>query len=354
MPRRTNEFQELVSLVCKAYARAGDTIEDSAMVKVQGLETEREIDILHTTSEGLFKIKIAVEAKDEARPIDLETFDSLYAKYKGEGRVQVDKFVIVSRNGFTGGVREKAKLADVTLMTLDEAKGADWASVCPTCPGELRPAGTARFQMPPHLHDIRVDPPFPPEVAAAVVREGVVVCSCCGKNHGSLAQYAWCCTLGRCDAVGDDLRKKLAEGLRQHPAGALFKVKWTLCPKLRVRHAGVDYKVDTVEITVHAADAVMPVRCTPYRMTSTDGCEKVFPHFHADFGDMQFRWIMPDGPKSQRILFDIRHRGQPPRKERRRQQSEARRAAKKVAKASTVTGPSSSQQSPKSSSPPAT
>lgn len=329
MPRRTNPFQELVSLVRKAYARAGDTIEDSAMVKVQGLETEREIDILHTTSDGLSKIKIAVEAKDEARPIDLPTFDSLYAKYKGEGRVQVDKFIVVSRNGFTGGVHEKAKLLDVTLMTLDEAREADWASICPTCPGDQPSAGTARFQMAPHLHDIRVDPPLPSHVAAAVMREGVVVCSCCGKQRGNLARYAWCCTLGRCDARGNEIKAKLAAGLKEHPAGALLKIGWSVNSKLRLRHKNVDYLIKSMEVTVHAADATAPITCTPYRMTSNDGCEKVFPHFHADFGDMQFQWIMPDGPRSKRIHLNISRKSKPSRRERRRQESEARRAAKK-------------------------
>src|SRR5262245_48285264 len=126
MPQRTNPFQELVALIERAFAREGDKITESAMVKVQGLETEREIDVLHETTNSLYSIKIAVEAKDESSPIDLIAFDSYLAKFRGEGRVAVDKIIIVSRNGFTGGAIEKAKLVDVTLLTLDEAKETDW------------------------------------------------------------------------------------------------------------------------------------------------------------------------------------------------------------------------------------
>src|SRR4051794_9352503 len=81
MPKRTNEFQELVSLIRHSLAREGDSIEDSAMVKVQGLETEREIDILHQTSDGFSTTKIAIEARDEGRPLDVGTLDELKSKY---------------------------------------------------------------------------------------------------------------------------------------------------------------------------------------------------------------------------------------------------------------------------------
>src|SRR4051812_36183969 len=126
MPQRTNDFQELVSLIQRSLVRQGDTIEDSAMVSAQGTDGEREIDILIKTSVGPFTVKIAVEAKDEKRPIDVGTVEQLSAKYRGEGRIHVDKFIIVARNGFTKGASDKAALLDIPLITLDEAKLFDW------------------------------------------------------------------------------------------------------------------------------------------------------------------------------------------------------------------------------------
>src|SRR5262245_41330180 len=152
MPQRTNEFQELVALIRRAFAREGDTVEESAMVSVQGMETEREIDILHKTSDGWGVVKISVEAKDEGRPIDIETVEQLSAKYRGEGRVHVDKFMIVSRNGFTKGAREKAAVLDIPLLTLDEAKEFDWTSLGPAY-ANLPKTQTLHFRFAPHFHE---------------------------------------------------------------------------------------------------------------------------------------------------------------------------------------------------------
>jgi hypothetical protein len=86
----------------------------------------REVDILVEGDFGQFHMKVAVEAKDEGRKFSLPAFDSLVARYRGECRVLVDKFVIVTRRGFTKGVLEKANRLDVPLFTLDVAKTHDW------------------------------------------------------------------------------------------------------------------------------------------------------------------------------------------------------------------------------------
>jgi hypothetical protein len=157
MPKRTNPFQELVSLIQTALSREGDRVTDSAMVKVHGLETEREIDILHEMPGATFTVKVAVEAKDEGRPIDLENFDSYLGKYRGEGRVAADKVVLVSRHGFTAGVIEKAKLVDVQLLTLDEAKDYDWANLGPEHAGLTRQSAL-HVHFKPHICQVRLFP----------------------------------------------------------------------------------------------------------------------------------------------------------------------------------------------------
>jgi len=200
MPPRTNEFQELVSLIRRSLAKGGDTIEDSAMVQVQGLETKREIDILHTTSDGFSTIKIAVEAKDEGRKLDLTTFEQLSAKYRGEGRVCVDKFIVVSRNGFTEGVIEKARLMDVPLLTLDEARDFDWSKVGPEH-HELRRATKLQFRIAPHIKAIKVCPPLPTEIQEALIRQGRMRYANCPSehDHGSLLDWITDKTLRRPD-----------------------------------------------------------------------------------------------------------------------------------------------------------
>jgi len=60
---------------------------------------------------GPYTMKVAVEAKDEGRKLDIGAFDALCQEYRGECRVLVDKFVIVTRKGFTKGVKEKSGAA---------------------------------------------------------------------------------------------------------------------------------------------------------------------------------------------------------------------------------------------------
>src|SRR4051812_44623281 len=110
MPKRTNPFQDLVHLIELAFVKKGEKITVSAMVKPEGLEALREIDVLRETPQGLRTIRVAVEAKDEKRRMDLITFDSYCGKYFGEGRVAVDRVVLVTRRGFTRPVKEKARL----------------------------------------------------------------------------------------------------------------------------------------------------------------------------------------------------------------------------------------------------
>ena len=58
MPQRSNDFQELVSLIQKALAPAGARITDSALVDIPGLGDSREIDVLIETEVGPYNIKL--------------------------------------------------------------------------------------------------------------------------------------------------------------------------------------------------------------------------------------------------------------------------------------------------------
>ena len=81
MPRRTNDFQELVSLVQKALVPSGAKVTDSPLVDVPGMSEPREIDVLIETAVGPYHMKIAVEAKDNRRKMDSTQFESLIGKY---------------------------------------------------------------------------------------------------------------------------------------------------------------------------------------------------------------------------------------------------------------------------------
>ena len=110
MPKRTNEFQKLVKLVQHSLAGDNVKITESAMESVEGLGF-REIDILIEGEIGVHQIKIAVEAKDHSRKIDVTSIASIIAKYSGVKSIPVNKVVVVSSRGFTNGAAQKAKSA---------------------------------------------------------------------------------------------------------------------------------------------------------------------------------------------------------------------------------------------------
>lgn len=323
MPQRTNAFQELVSLIKKALARDGDTVEDSAMVSVRGLETEREIDILHKTSDGFSTIKISVEARDEGRKIDVTTFEELCAKYRGEGRVCVDKFMIVSRHGFTEGAIEKAKLLDVPLLTLDEAKEFDWSKTGP----EHRPLQGVRslvVKVPPRVQQIQITPPLPAALEKAIIQEGRVVCPTCSgsRDHGSLKEYVEQHTVRRTDAEAIGWFKALEEASRNDPGKGVGMLRATLKEGFRVRFQGVEYPLQELCITIEAINASGQMRSTPYQLTSSEGGSRLVQHMSAQIGNTKFDFILPDGLKSKKIPMKV---STPTAKERFEQRKKKRR-----------------------------
>ena len=131
MPKRTNDFQQLVLMIQQALVPEGAVVTESAMVDTTDGTTTREIDILIQSAVGPYTIRIAVEAKDESRKLDLIGFEAIIAKYLVDGGVNVNKVVVVAHNGFSESVRTRAKLLDVDLFTLSEAATADWTRLKP-------------------------------------------------------------------------------------------------------------------------------------------------------------------------------------------------------------------------------
>ncbi len=127
MPQRTNDFQDLVALVQRTLADQGALVTESALVG----DDEREIDILIDTMAGPYRIRIAVEAKDEGRPMDSTKFESIIGKYFGEGGIKVNKVVVVTHRGFYKPVIDRAQLLDVDLFTLTQATQIDWGQFRP-------------------------------------------------------------------------------------------------------------------------------------------------------------------------------------------------------------------------------
>src|SRR5262245_6390790 len=105
MPKRTNEFQKLITRIYARLVPEGGWVCESAMVKERGGRTEREVDVLLTHRAFGTVLRIAVECHDRKRHDDIEWIDSLIGKYKD---LEVDKVIAVSASGFSRAAQEKA------------------------------------------------------------------------------------------------------------------------------------------------------------------------------------------------------------------------------------------------------
>ncbi len=286
MPARTNDFQELVSLIERTLAPKGAKITDSADVEVFGLATTREVDVLIEGPYGPYTMKVAVEAKDEGRKLDIGTFDALCQKYRGECRVLVDKFVIVSRNGFTKGAEEKAARLDVELLTLDEAKEKDWSKTGP---------GTCSFQKPPHVCKIFFLPPIEAPDAKDFWHHAHLLCPH-GHDHGPIIQYANCKIFHQLFPSRPNIVKGFQQELARSPQGEAVLIAKPPVEGFTVSYRGQQHQISSIAIHVHAVSQTGTGKHSIFQRQSSRGDSRLLHQIEMSGGGMDLSLIIPDGP----------------------------------------------------------
>ncbi len=125
MPKRTNDFQELIKSVYDQIVPDGGKVTESEMVYDKDAEALREVDILVEYRYAHHDFKIAIECRDRSRKDSVEWIDGLIGKAKS---LSVNKVVAVSKEGFTETAKTKAKANDIDTLTLDEAIDTDWSN----------------------------------------------------------------------------------------------------------------------------------------------------------------------------------------------------------------------------------
>lgn len=241
MPKRTNDFQEFVTLVQKALVPSGAEVTESALVDVPGMSEPREIDVLIETAVGPYHMKIAVEAKDHRRKMDSTQFESLMGKYLVEGGVKVNKVVIVTHNGYFAPVIQRAKQLGVELLTLAEAKNVDWA--------RFRKPVTP-FKTFPRICDIEVSPPISDVPLDQLLQDGKVFCSH-GTCFGNVRQFA--AYLLRENVFKNQLEvlRQIDEAARTAPEGKKGKVEFKPDHPHVIRLIDSEFPLDTLTFFVH-------------------------------------------------------------------------------------------------------
>lgn len=122
MPRRTNDFQELIALLHQQMAPSGATVTESEMVLDKATGDVREVDITIQYEIAGIPITIAIECRDHKRPADVLWIEQLMGKFLN----RATRIVAVSRSGFTPQALEKAAAVGIETMTIAAARDRNW------------------------------------------------------------------------------------------------------------------------------------------------------------------------------------------------------------------------------------
>jgi Restriction endonuclease len=123
MPKRTNEFQQVVAYIYSQIVPSGGRVTESAFLREDGTGEPREIDVLIDHKIVGHDIKIAVECRDYTREQNVEWIDQLIGKYS---RLRVNQIVAVSSSPFSEAAKIKAAKHNIEAITVNEALTTDW------------------------------------------------------------------------------------------------------------------------------------------------------------------------------------------------------------------------------------
>lgn len=96
MPKRTNAFQCLVTLLTATLAGRA-TVTESAMLTDRVTQEQREVDILLVAEASDYTVRVGIEVVSWSRPADTPWIEKMLAKHQN---LPTDKLVLVSERGF--------------------------------------------------------------------------------------------------------------------------------------------------------------------------------------------------------------------------------------------------------------
>lgn len=125
MPARSNSFQRLVRAIQGHLSKAG-TVTESRFLADRDTGSPVEVDIVIEDAVGGHQVLIGIECTARRRPATIEWYREMLGKHKD---LPISRTVLVSKSGFTKDVREKARLDNVTLLTLQDAHSYAWQNL---------------------------------------------------------------------------------------------------------------------------------------------------------------------------------------------------------------------------------
>lgn len=298
MPKRTNTFQELVALLQQTMAVSGSIVTQSAELMVGG--QLREIDVLVTVDTGISRVKIAVEAKDHKRKLDVTHVEALIGKYRNPDGIPVNQVILVARKGFTKTAIDRAKQVGMRLFTLDQAIQSDWPKTF-----GLPAKQKISFRMSPRITGVEIRPRVD-GVNQQQIADAKVLCASCGRLCGDLKSYAnhlmdKHLSNSQKQAIGEQFKAAIEKGQQ----GLLCNRVTFKMDKKKLVIGDEEHNLNEVIVHVHAKNEESDLEFSYYDYISTDGESHQVHHGKASFHDSNFEILMPDGTKSKNITIRI-------------------------------------------------
>jgi hypothetical protein len=292
MPQRTNEFQDLVTLIQEALVPVGAKVTASAMVPGPSSGAEREIDILVETQVGPYMIKIAVEAKDEGRKLDATKIEAIIGKYFSCGGLSVNKVAVVAHRGFTSEAVVRARDVGIDLFTISEAQHTCWLGMVPQRPFHVH--------YDPMPHSVDFDPPLPRDVdSKRAMSEGHIHRIADGQCLGS---PKWLMT----QIIFRELKpnKELMEKMHEIAVNGKGKADVHITRPMEgfaLLLDGKDYSLKSATFHMRYIHATGTVNLKTYTMNSQDGRVADVLHMSGTVGGLNVKFLFPtsgDAPRN--------------------------------------------------------
>jgi hypothetical protein len=121
MPKRTNEFQQLVFLL-QAQLGSGAKVTESKLLTDKTTGHEREVDIVVEDERHGTKVILGIECRGTKAKVHLPDVDQLIETHRN----LTHKLIIVSKAGFTKRALKKAEMSLVETIQLADATDVDW------------------------------------------------------------------------------------------------------------------------------------------------------------------------------------------------------------------------------------
>ncbi len=122
MPKRTNWFQQVVTLIHEQLAE-GAVVTESKMLTDLETGADREVDVVIEQEVAGSKITIGVECTDLNHPATVEWVERMSGKHS---KLPTDRLILLSRSGYTSNAQLKAAARRIEALTLDQAADIGW------------------------------------------------------------------------------------------------------------------------------------------------------------------------------------------------------------------------------------